>query len=321
MKANTDIDEKALHWFVALRDEAAGDDVWFGFQSWLEASPAHALAYDAVERLWVDLDAADTAPVVAPQPAPVIDFAAARDRRAQRRRPWLGAGLGVAASVTLAVGLWMWMAPNGQTYATTDAPMTVALEDGSHVYLNRHSRLDVRFDGDRRAVSLAEGEAAFDVVHDPAHPFVVAAGAHQVEVLGTAFNVLNHGDDFAVAVERGVVAVTPAKAPKVRLTAGQALTQTAQKTPALAAVAPERASAWRQGVLVYRDRPLGDVADDLSRYLDKPVVLSTSARALRFTGALRIGDEAVMLQQLQDFLPIRIDASANAVRVDAREAG
>lgn len=24
MKANTDIDEKALHWFVALRDEAAG---------------------------------------------------------------------------------------------------------------------------------------------------------------------------------------------------------------------------------------------------------------------------------------------------------
>lgn len=321
MKANTDIDEKALHWFVALRDEAAGDDVWFGFQSWLEASPAHALAYDAVERLWVDLDAADTAPVVAPPPAPVIDFAAARDRRAQRRAPWLGAGLGVAASVTLAVGLWMWMAPNGQTYATTDAPMTVALEDGSHVYLNRHSRLDVRFDGDRRAVSLAEGEAAFDVVHDPAHPFVVAAGAHQVEVLGTAFNVLNHGDDFAVAVERGVVAVTPAKAPKVRLTAGQALTQTAQQTPALAAVAPERASAWRQGVLVYRDRPLGDVADDLSRYLDKPVVLSTSARALRFTGALRIGDEAVMLQQLQDFLPIRIDASANAVRVDAREAG
>lgn len=321
MKANTDIDEKALHWFVALRDEAAGGDVWFGFQSWLEASPAHALAYDAVERLWVDLDAADTAPVDAPQPAPVIDFAAARDRRAQRRAPWLGAGLGVAASVTLAVGLWMWMAPNGQTYATTDAPMTVALEDGSHVYLNRHSRLDVRFDDDRRAVSLAEGEAAFDVVHDPAHPFVVAAGAHQVEVLGTAFNVLNHGDDFAVAVERGVVAVTPAKAPRVRLIAGQALTQTAQQTPALAHVAPDRASAWRQGILVYRDRPLGDVADDLSRYLDKPVVLSTSARALRFTGALRIGDEAVMLQQLQDFLPIRIDASANAVRVDAREAG
>lgn len=321
MKANTDIDEKALHWFVALRDEAAGDDVWFGFQSWLEASPAHALAYDAVERLWVDMDAADAAPVDAHQPGPVIDFAAARDRRAQRRPRWLGAGLGVAASVTLAVGLWMWMAPNGQTYATTDAPMTVALEDGSHVYLNRHSRLDVRFDDERRAVSLAEGEAAFDVAHDPAHPFVVAAGAHQVEVLGTAFNVLNHGDDFAVAVERGVVAVTPAKAPRVRLTAGQALTQTAQQTPALAHVAPERASAWRQGVLVYRDRPLGEVADDLSRYLDKPVVLSTSARALRFTGALRIGDEAVMLQQLQDFLPIRIDASANAVRVDAREAG
>ncbi|GAW42471.1 fec operon regulator FecR [Brevundimonas sp. SH203] len=321
MTANTDIDEKALHWFVALRDEAAGDDVWLDFQSWLEASPAHALAYDAVERLWVDLDALDATTAFAPEPTPVIDLTEARHRRAHGRRFWLAPGLGVAASITLAVGLWHWMAPNGQTYATADAPLTVALEDGSHVYLNRHSRLDVRFDGDRRAVSLAEGEAAFDVAHDPAHPFVIAAGDHQIEVLGTAFNVLNHGDDFAVAVERGVVAVTPAKAPRVRLIAGQALTQIAHQTPALAAVAPDRASAWRQGVLVYRDRPLGEVADDLSRYLDKPVVLSTSARALRFTGALRIGDEAVMLQQLQDFLPIRIDASTNAVHVDAREAG
>ena len=64
-----------------------------------------------------------------------------------------------------------------------------------------------------------------------------------------------------------------------------------------------------------------DVADDLSRYLDKPVVLSTSARALRFTGALRIGDEAVMLKQLQDFAPVRVDASSREVRVNAREVG
>lgn len=316
MTARTDIDEKALNWFVTLRDETAGDDVWMDFQAWLEASPAHAQAYDAVESLWVDLDGAQQA-----NPAPVIDLAAARARRQPGRAPWLAAGLGIAASVTLAVGLWFWVTPDTQTYATDDAPLTVALEDGSHVYLNRHSRLEVRFDDDRRAVSLSEGEAAFDIAHDPAHPFVVSAGDHKVEVLGTAFNVLNHGDAFAVAVQRGVVAVTPAKAARVRLIAGQTLTQTGAAAPNLARVAPDAASAWRQGVLVYRDRPIGEVADDLSRYLDKPVVLSTSVRALRFTGALRIGDEAVMLQQFQDFLPVRVDASPREIRVDARGAG
>jgi len=318
MTASDDIDEKALHWFVILLDETAPESAWLDFQSWLEVSPAHARAYDAVERLWVDLDAADGTAITA---SPVIDLSAARESRARRRSPWLGAGLGIAASVTLAVGLWLWMTPDGQTYATTDAPLSVALKDGSHVYLNRHSRLDVRFDDDTRSVSLAEGEAAFDIAHDPAHPFVVAAGDHQVQVLGTAFNVLNHGDDFAVAVQRGVVAVTPASARRpVRLTAGQTLEQRGHAAPRLGSVSPDRASAWRSGVLVYRDRPLSDVADDLSRYLDKPVVLSTPAQALRFTGALRVADEAVMLQQLQDFAPVRVEASTSEVRISARGA-
>lgn len=318
MTAGTDIEEKALHWFVTLRDEAAPESAWLDFQSWLEVSPAHAQAYDAVERLWVDLDAADAASITA---APIIDLSATRERRARHRSPWLGAGLGIAASVTLAVGLWLWMTPSGQTYATTDAPLSIALEDGSHVYLNRHSRLDVRFDDDRRSVSLTEGEAAFDIAHDPGHPFVVAAGDHQVQVLGTAFNVLNHGDNFAVAVQRGIVAVTPANASApVRLIAGQTLEQRGQAAPRMSNVSPDRASAWRSGVLVYRDRPLSDVADDLSRYLDKPVVLSTPVKALRFTGALRVGDEAVMLQQLQDFAPVRVEASTSEVRLSARGA-
>jgi len=318
MTAQTDIEEKALHWFVVLRDDEAPESAWLDFHDWLEASPTHAAAYDAVERLWVDLD--DHA-ASAPTEAPVIDLAAARARRPKPRSPWLGAAIGIAASVMLAFGLFLWLTPGSQVYATTDAPLTVALEDGSHVYLNRHSTLDVRFDGNNRSVSLAEGEAAFDIAHDPAHPFIVAAGDHQVEVLGTAFNVLNHRDRFAVTVERGVVAVTPANAPKVRLVAGQALAQRGEQAPALSQVSANQTSPWRQGVLVYRDRPMTDVADDLSRYLDKPVVLSTSARALRFTGALRISDEAVMLKQLQDFAPVRVDASTREVRVNAREAG
>jgi transmembrane sensor len=324
MTIDADIEEKALHWFVLLRDEAAPDSVWSDFQQWLEVGPEHARAYDAVERLWIELDGA-AAPEVAPVVSgAVVDLAAVRARKAPRRAPWAVAGLGIAASLVLGVGVWSQMRAAGAdlVYATDDQPRQIALEDGSRVHLNRHSELHVRFAGDRRAVELTNGEAAFDIAHDATHPFTVDAGDRRVEVLGTAFNVLSHDDRFSVAVERGVVAVsTDRKSAGVRLTAGQAISQVGRAAPVLSRLTPDQASTWRRGVLVYRDQSLDDVADDLSRYLDKPVVLSASAKALHFTGALRVGDEAVMLKQLQDFVPVRAVTSAKDVRLTAREAG
>jgi len=320
MIIDTDIEEKALHWFVLLRDETAQDSAWLDFQRWLEAAPAHAAAYDRLERLWVDLDEVAEPAVAA---APVVNLAAVRARKAPRRGVWAASGLGLAASLAMAVGLWSQMNPAADLiYSTDDAPRIVTLDDGSKVHLNRHSELHVRFDGDRRVVELTDGEAAFDVAHDAAHPFTVEMGKRRVEVLGTAFNILNHDGRFSIAVERGIVAVNTDRGGRaVRLVAGQAIDQVGDAAPVLSKVAADQVAVWRQGVLVYRDRPLSAVADDLSRYFAKPVVLSASAKALHFTGALRIGDEAVMLKQLQDFAPIQVEASKQEVRLNAREAG
>ena len=200
------------------------------------------------------------------------------------------------------------------------------LSDGSRVVMNRHSDLSVRMGRSDRTVTLADGEAAFDVAHNPDHPFVITAGDHSVRVLGTAFNVLNHDGRFAVGVERGIVAVTPAGSdgsgarPAVRLIAGQKIAQNQAETPTLSQVAPERTSMWRQGVLIYRAADLSEVGDDLSRYFDKPVTIETSARSLHFTGALQVGDEATMLKQLQDFVPISVTRSSTEVRISGRAA-
>ncbi len=66
-------------------------------------------------------------------------------------------------------------------------------------------------------------------------------------------------------------------------------------------------------MLVYRDSSLSDVAYDLSRYLDKTVNVSPAARNLRFTGALKVSDEATMLRQLQDFAPVRVTRSGTSI--------
>lgn len=315
----TTLQEQALHWFVRLRDVDAGEGVWLEFQDWLEADPAHGPAYDLAEQVWVALDQAHSAEIiVAPIAANDAGPAPARSRRS---RTWMSM-TAAAAAIVLAAGLWPEISGQGRfrTYNTDAAPRDVVLSDGSRLSMNRYSEMRVRIGSRDRAVALTGGEVAFDVAHDARRPFVIDADDHEVRVLGTAFNVLMHGDRFSVGVRRGLVSVSgTGVADGVRLAAGQQIDQTGATGAVLSRVDPDQPSAWREGVLVYRDTALDTVADDLSRYLNKPVSISPSARALRFTGALRIGDEATMLRQLQDFVPIRVTRANDGIQLTARD--
>jgi len=316
----SNIHDRALNWFVRLSDPDAPESAWLEFQDWLEADPSHAKAYDLIEQVWVALDEDASAEViVAPIAANDTGPATGRSRFS---RAWLTPLMATAAAAVMVVGLWPEISGEGRfrTYSTEDAPREVVLSDGSHLSMNRHSDLRVRIGSRDREVALTDGEVAFDVTHDPRRPFVVGADDHEVHVLGTAFNVLSHGDRFSVGVRRGLVAVSgEGVAETVRLAAGDQIDQAGTAAAVMTSVDPEQASAWREGVLVYRDTDLGTVADDLSRYLNKPVTISPSARALRFTGALRIGDEATMLRQLQDFVPIRVTRANDGIQLTARD--
>ena len=85
------------------------------------------------------------------------------------------------------------------------------LPDGSTVWLNAGSKVeyDKNFSGPVRDVRL-EGEAFFDVVKDPAHPFIVHADNLNIKVLGTAFNVRSYPGDKTIETTllRGVIQVT-----------------------------------------------------------------------------------------------------------------
>lgn len=315
MTAQSDIDEQALHWFVTLREPDTTEESWLAFQEWLEAGAAHRHAYDQVERAWIDCEEPASAPDVA-NDAP--QGFTPRVRGNNRGRRWLLPAMGVAAAAVLAFGL-VGRTPPPQSFHTDGETRTVVLADGSHIFLNRHTDLNVRLESDGRRVAMTGGEAAFEVAHDAGKPFVITAGDHSVRVLGTAFNVLSHGDRFAVAVERGVVAVRPQSRVSVRLVAGQRLAQTGSEAPVLSQVDPEGTASWRDGVLVYHASSISDVAFDLSRYLDKRVTVSPAARNLRFTGALKVSDEATMLRQLQDFAPVRVSRSGTSIDLAPRD--
>jgi ferric-dicitrate binding protein FerR (iron transport regulator) len=67
----------------------------------------------------------------------------------------------------------------------------IQLPDGSSVWLNSSSKLvydNEHFGAHNREVSLS-GEAYFDVVKNPAKPFIIHTTKMDIKVLGTAFNV------------------------------------------------------------------------------------------------------------------------------------
>ncbi len=132
----------------------------------------------------------------------------------------------IAASVALLVGgalVWRTLdrtrgpssaAPLQQVATAPGQRAEVSLSDGTHVLLGVASRL--RFApafGTTREVYL-EGEALFDVAHDPTRPFLVHARHATARDIGTRFNVRAYGDapDVAVLVTEGSVSLTGAAA-------------------------------------------------------------------------------------------------------------
>ena len=122
----------------------------------------------------------------------------------------------IAGFVYLASALWF--VPGGEvenlnlvTQENREASMLVTtLEDGSVVYLAQESTLQYpeHFATDKREVNL-QGEAFFDVAKNHEQTFLIETGKVRIEVLGTAFNVRSHEDDFfRLSVQRGRVKVS-----------------------------------------------------------------------------------------------------------------
>jgi transmembrane sensor len=319
--------QAAARWFVRLQDEAATGDDWIAFEAWLAAAPPHAQAYDRVEALWLELD--EKGPdIVAALDAPV-PLAAHRQRRSHRaqvtRRWWLAAGAALAASVAVAVlGVGDWPGAPTQRFVTAAGQTRqFTLADGTRVWLNAGSHMDVRLERGARQVQMADGEAVFDVAHDPSRPFLIETGDRLVRVVGTEFNVRQRGDDFALTVRRGVVEVRPSGAPNAaptRVAAGERLVHHRSSGHAvLSTEGQDGAFAWTRGQLVYSDAPLSEVAADLSRSLGAPIrVADPATGALRFSGVLELDDKDAVLRRLEAFAPVRAERSVRGVVLHRR---
>lgn len=246
------IRERALDWAVRTGDPEFDD--WDGFTDWLEQSPEHARAYDAVAA--AAADAAEALPHVANDDVPFV--------AAPVRRRWaIGA---LAAALALVVGLSLTLGRHDR-YMVQTAPgetSTIALADGSSLTLAGGTRLELDRD-DPRYARLERGQALFAIRHDARNPFVVLAGDDRLVDAGTVFEVELDAAHMQVAVSEGLVVLNPGKE-DAQVAPGHMLSKRAgARDYILAPVAPEQVGEWREGRLTFEDAPLDLVAKRLTR--------------------------------------------------------
>jgi transmembrane sensor len=176
-----------------------------------------------------------------------------------------------------------------RTYATTAGQRAdLRLSDGTRVRMAPGSKVRIADFGTARRDVYLEGEAYFDVVHDPARPFTVYAGNASARDIGTSFSVRSYTEDRAtrVVVREGEVALSGAGP----LRAGDVGRLTSTGTTTVRHDADVDALlSWVDGryTMAYRDAPLAQVIGDMRRWDGIEVVVPDTALLTRpFTGTL-----------------------------------
>lgn len=292
--------EEASVWFARLNRQQVSLAELEAFRTWREDASNRA-AYEDVDRTWRRAGALKNETNIDRALNEALARGAAHRGRRERRGAWL-AGAGIASVVCLAVvaGTSLYLQARPSYSTKIGEQRLVRLADGSSVRLDTDSRIDVAFSPRARNVTLERGQAFFDVAHDAARPFLVAAGPVTVRAVGTRFDVRAYEAQATVTLVEGVVEVRrQGAAPQMwTLRPGQQVTTS---VAAPRAVNVEAATSWTSGRVVFQGIPLGAAVEEINRYsVHKIVLRAPGAAATPVTGSFETGDTDAFVSAVSD---------------------
>ncbi|MEE4212990.1 MAG: FecR domain-containing protein [Parvularcula sp.] len=302
-RSNDDMFEVAERFFARQMSGELSPNEAAEFASWLRQGRNHA-AFEEVRRAATAADRFEDR-LLSDMYAAELEEEAMRyaPPKIARTHLWRWGGLATASAAFAGLFAVM-LAPQSVTMVTYQTGVgdieTFTLEDGSQMLLSSRSQASVRFDEDRRVVSLDKGEAFFEVTEDTSRPFTVTSPHGEITVVGTSFDVKLRPGLTELAVVSGVVKVADADGDEGTLTAGQAITfdDDAGLTDVVS-FDPSTRLAWQTGRLKFEDAPLGTVVEELNRHRAVPLVLAAGlADERRLSGEFTIADAEGALASL-----------------------
>ena len=215
--AQDPLSQLAARWYARLRAPDCSPEERAEFEAWRASDPRHSAAYAAAERMndalsrlatsnprlkaMVDQAASSGAtlpddeseePPAGKPPSLTMTAAPSLGARRRRARPSFRAAGIVAAIGPVLVLLCVGGPEPKQTvdgssyvagpivrYGSGAVRRAVTLDDGTRVYLDVASIIEVRFDAAHRDVTLVQGRAQVDAAHDATRPLVLTLGTER----------------------------------------------------------------------------------------------------------------------------------------------
>jgi transmembrane sensor len=302
--------EQAAHWYaVLLADDAAAHAQRAAWMAWLDARPEHRRAWahiEAVSRRFDPLRAEgerDAAAVAMRVSA----------RGAGTRRKALGCLAALCGSGIAGWFAWR-LTPLPDVVAAWQADYAtgvgeqrdVTLADGTRVWLNTASALNVDYDDARRLLTLKAGEILIDTAKDARHrPFFVDTRDGRLQALGTRFTVRQTDGYTLLAVFDGRVEIRT-RSGATRIVAAHEQTRFDATTIADPAAADTAREAWSRGVILAENVTLDTFVAELSRYTRGHIGVDPAVASIRVVGRFPAGRPDHVLAMLERDLPVRI---------------
>lgn len=293
--------DSATRWYVLLRSGEATAADWQRYHHWRAADPRHdALCRQLETRLGV-FQVAQAQGVSGKVLQQALDAPSSRRHVLQVALAGAGVAMG-AALLSKPMGLADLTA---DVRTGTGERRTVTLADGSELLLNAQSAADIQFDPQRRLVRLREGELLVRVASDRNRPFLIQTEQAQVRAYGNRFVLRERQGQGQVVALDGALEIDRQSGERLQLAAGHEVHfDRAGFGPVQ--VSSAGATAWIDGFLQVRDRPLAEVIDALRPYHTGVLRLDPSVAGLRVSGLYRLDNPQQILDTLARTLPIHI---------------
>ena len=311
--SSSSVDGRAEAWLARLISPECTRQDRAAFEDWLAESPANVDAYLEAEMIHARARALAS--------DDLLRAAARRARRtaAGNSRQWwprLATAAAMAASLVLAIGIYNRpkkppTVPILRFVTEVGEQRSFTLADGTAMRLDTDSLVNVRFADDQRVVEVDRGRVQFKVGTDPQRPFLVKAGPGTVRDIGTTFQVSHLDKEVSVGLIEGAVMVSTRDDGKqeATLAAGEQVRIDSQghlhpKQSLDLAVA----QAWTKGELIFKERRLDQLLDEMNRYSSVRLRLADpSLGAVTVSGVFHIDDQAALVAALERGWGIRAE--------------
>ncbi|MDU8618607.1 FecR domain-containing protein [Pseudomonas syringae] len=300
--------QQAAAWYARLGAEDAGDSERRKWQNWLSQNEEHRKAWALVEKIGGRF-AQFQDPLERNGAYKVLQSTSSSSM--SRRQTLLSMGV-----LALGGALGWHLLNNGESgslFASIRADLSTStgetreftLADGTRIWLNTASALNVTASPDVQALQLLKGEVLIDAIRSRNKRTQVKTLNGKAQAYSAEFSArLLNDDATCITVYSGEVSVMAADQ-RCDVHAGQQITLYGDRLDS-PQPAPASGRAWTSGILVAEGMPLLQFVNELSRYRHGYLACDEKIAGLRVVGTFSIKDTDRALAALASVLPVTI---------------